>query len=342
MTDITTPSLPVLDLRHADDPETAEQFRTDLREATHGHGFFYLVGHGAGPDLVDRVISVAREFFALPEDRKLAIENTRSPHFRGYTRIGGELTQGKVDWREQIDIGPEREPLPGGPGHPDYTVLQGPNLWPEDLPALREVTTEWITLMGQVADRLLREWALSLGQPEDVFDPAFGELPATLTKVVRYPGRVEGGTEQGVGWHNDFGVLTLLLVEPGRAGLQVEYQGQALDAPPLDGALIVNIGEMLEWATNGYLKATRHRVLAPPPGVDRISVPYFHNPALDAVFPRLTLPPELAEQAPGVARDADDEEIRAEYGYNALKSRVRAHPNVVEAHHPHLAAGVAR
>lgn len=334
------PSLPVLDLSLADDPATADAFRTALREATHGHGFFYLVGHGAGDELIRRVLSVAREFFALPEAAKLAIENTRSPHFRGYTRIGGERTQGKVDWREQVDVGPERPVLPTGPDDPAYNVLQGPNLWPAALPELREVVTAWNAAMGAIADRLLREWAVSLGQAPHVFDPAFGDAPATLTKVVRYPGRVEGGTDQGVGWHSDFGVLTLLLVEPGRRGLQVEYEGRPLDAPPLEGALVVNIGEMLEWATDGYLRATKHRVLAPEPGTDRISVPYFHNPRLDAVFPRLTLPAELAAQAPGVARDADDEAILGEYGYNALKSRVRAHPNVVAAHHPHLAPGL--
>ncbi|HMO12354.1 MAG TPA: 2OG-Fe(II) oxygenase family protein, partial [Actinotalea sp.] len=192
--------------------------------------------------------------------------------------------------------------------------------------------------MATVGQRLLHAWARSLGQPEDVFDAAFGDAPATLTKVVRYPGRTEGGTDQGVGWHNDAGVLTLLLVERDRPGLQVELDGEPVDAPPLAGALIVNIGEMLEWATNGYLKATRHRVLAPEPGTDRISVPYFHNPSLDAVFPQITLPAELAAHATGVRRDADDQEIRAEFGHNALKSRVRAHPNVVAAHHRHLAA----
>lgn len=339
---MTELSLPVLDLSLADDPATAERFRTDLREATHTYGFFYLVGHGAGPELTERVISVAREFFDLPEADKLAIENTHSPHFRGYTRVGGELTQGKVDWREQIDVGPERPALPTGPDRPDYEVLQGPNLWPAALPELREVVTAWNQAMATVADRLLHEWALSLGQPADVFDPAFGDLPAWLTKVVHYPGRVEGGTDQGVGWHNDFGVLTLLLVEPGRRGLQVEYQGEPLDAPPMEGALIVNIGEMLELATGGYLKATKHRVLAPEPGTDRVSVPYFHNPALHATFPRLALPPELAAQARGVSHDADDEEILGVYGYNALKSRVRAHPNVVETHHPHLFSAASR
>lgn len=334
---VSPDSLPIVDLSLADEPATAEQLRTALREATHDYGFFYLVGHGVDPALTSDVIAVAREFFALPEEQKLEIENVHSPHFRGYTRVGGERTQGKVDWREQIDIGPELPAVPTGPEVPDYWAIQGPNLWPEQPARLREVVQRWNDSLAAVSGRLLAEWAQSLGQPRDVFDEAFGDTPATLTKVVRYPGRVEGGTEQGVGWHNDPGVLTLLLVEPGKRGLQVERNGQPLDAPPVDGALIVNIGEMLEWATDGYLKATNHRVLAPGPGTDRISVPYFHNPALDAVFPRLRLPADLAAQAPGVSVDADNAPIHGVYGQNALKSRVRAHPDVVAIHHPHLA-----
>ncbi len=107
-------SLPVLDLSLAQNPDTAEQFRTQLREATHEVGFFYLVGHGIPDELQRRLLDVAREFFALPTAEKLAIENVRSPHFRGYTRLGGELTEGKQDWREQIDIGAE-QPRPSAP-----------------------------------------------------------------------------------------------------------------------------------------------------------------------------------------------------------------------------------
>lgn len=328
--------LPVLDLSLADDPATADAFREQLREATHDYGFFYLVGHGVSPELTEEIITVSREFFALPEAQKLEIENVLNPHYRGYTRVGGERTQGKIDWREQIDVGPERPAVPAGPGVPDYWALQGPNPWPSALPRLREVIEAWNETLGGVSTRLLAEWAESLGQPRDVFDPTFAAGPATLTKVVRYPGRVEGGTEQGVGWHNDAGVLTLLLVEPGKRGLQVERHGQPLDAPPVEGALIVNIGEMLEWATDGYLRATNHRVLAPEPGTDRVSVPYFHNPALDATMPKLQLPEELAAHAPGVTVDASNP-ILGVFGENALKARVRAHPDVTQAHHPHLA-----
>ena len=106
-------TLPVLDLsRLSQGDAEAEAFRVDLREATHDYGFFYLTGHGVPQQLIDDVMAVSRRFFDLPEADKMAIENIRSPHFRGYTRVGGELTQGKVDWREQIDIGTDRISIP--------------------------------------------------------------------------------------------------------------------------------------------------------------------------------------------------------------------------------------
>src|SRR6478609_3491390 len=132
-------NLPILDLSQLDaGPDAAARFRDELRDATHDVGFFYLVGTGVPAQLERRLHRVAREFFALPEADKLAVENIKSPHFRGYTRIGGERTQGKVDWREQIDIGPERAPITA-PDAPDYSRLIGPNLWPGAQPELREV-----------------------------------------------------------------------------------------------------------------------------------------------------------------------------------------------------------
>ena len=327
--------LPVLDLERWTGGSDRDGFLADLRRATHEVGFFYLVGHGVPQDLIDEVLQVSREFFALPEADKLAIENVRSPHFRGYTRIGGERTQGRTDWREQIDIGPERPAVPQGPGVPDWERLEGPNQWPAALPRLREVVQRWDAALSALGLRLLRAWAVALGQPEDVFDAAFADRPSTLIKIVRYPARPEPEAEQGVGAHKDAGVLTLLLVEPGKGGLQVAHDGGWIDAPPVEGAFVVNIGELLEVATGGYLKATLHRVQSPPPGSDRISVPYFYNPALSAAVPRLELPPELAAQADGVTADPDNP-LFDTYGANALKSRLRAHPDVAAIHHADL------
>jgi isopenicillin N synthase-like dioxygenase len=325
-------TLPVVDLR--DDPAALTE---RLRRVAHEVGFFYLTGHGVGDDLTDRVLGAARALFALPRADKDAVAMINSPHFRGYTRLGGELTGGAVDWREQLDIGPERVPLPD-PDEP-YLRLQGPNQWPAALPDLPAVIAEWDAALAAVARKLLQHWAVSLSSPPDVFAAAFADTPATLIKIVRYPARAD--SPQGVGAHRDAGVLTLLLAEPGTRGLEVRGPhgasgatgigyGEWIDVDPLPGAFIVNIGEMLELASGGYLRATEHRVRIAD--TERISVPYFFNPRLDAKLPVLTLPDELAEGARGVTVDPSNERIFAVYGRNAWKSRLRAHPDVAAAH----------
>ena len=330
-------NLPVLDLSQLDQGEAAAaRFRDDLRAATHDVGFFYLTGTGVTAELTARLHQAALNFFALPEEEKLSIENVKSPHFRGYTRIGGERTQGKVDWREQIDIGPERDAVEGGPA---FNRLLGPNLWPAAQPELREVVSEWHARLSDVARKLLGAWALALGAEETYFDANFGE-PSTLIKIVRYPGTNRPEPQQGVGAHKDSGVLTLLWVEPGKGGLQVKRDGAWVDAPPVDGAFVVNIGELLEYATGGYLKATNHRVISPKAPDERISVPFFFNPALDKQLPLIDLPAELAAEARGVTVDPSNP-IHSLYGENALKSRLRAHPDVAAIHHPELLAASA-
>ena len=154
---------------------------------------------------------------------------------------------------------------------------------------------------------------------------------------MRYPGTDEPEPGQGVGAHKDSGVLTLLWVEPGKGGLQVQRGGEWVDAPPVEGAFVVNIGEMLEYATGGYLIATNHRVISPRAPGDRISVPYFFNPALDSRLPLIELPADLAAHARGVTQDPTNP-IHALYGENALKSRLRAHPDVAERWHADLLA----
>lgn len=317
-------ALPVLDLG-----SNADRLREDLRRAAHEVGFFYLTGHDVPAALSRRVLAAARRLFALPQADKDAVAMVRSPHFRGYTRMGGELTRGEVDWREQIDIGPER-PSIGGPGRPDYLWLQGPNQWPAGLPELPGIVAEWDAALSSVARALLRHWAASLGSPPDIFDSAFGEAPATLIKIIRYPAHAAGS--QGVGAHRDAGVLTLLLAEPGSRGLQVRPAGGGgwIDVPPVQGAFIVNIGELLEAATDGYLRATEHRVNLDVSTDERISVAYFFNPRLDARIPVLSLPDRMAARA-SVVNDPSDP-IFPVYGRNAWKSRLRAHPDVAAAH----------
>lgn len=339
MTDVRGVTAPPHEVPTVDLRADSARLRHGLRDAGHQVGFFYLTGHGVPPDLVARMLAAARRLFELPQPDKDAVAMVRSPHFRGYTRLGGEVTRGEVDWREQLDVGPERAPI-DGLDKTDYRWLQGPNQWPAPLPELAGIVEEWDAALSAVARTLLRHWAASLGSPPGVFDASFADAPATLIKIIRYPGRA--ASSQGVGAHRDSGVLTLLLAEPGSTGLQVR-RGDTdeshpddgwIDVPPREGAFIVNIGELLEVATRGYLRATEHRVSLRGQAGDRISVPYFFNPRLDAQIPVLSLPDELAARADQRWTPSHDpaDPMFSVYGRNAWKSRLRAHPDVAAAH----------
>ena len=101
-----------------------------LRAACHGPGFCYLVGHGVPAELDAAVMRVAREFFALPEAERRALAIANSPHFRGYTVLGGERTKGVSDWREQLDVGAEEPAAVVKRSDPPWRRLRGPNQWP--------------------------------------------------------------------------------------------------------------------------------------------------------------------------------------------------------------------
>jgi isopenicillin N synthase-like dioxygenase len=320
--------LPVIDLANID--------RDALHRAARDVGFFQLTGHGITPVEIDGLLRTSRAFFDLPEADRHSIDNLKSPHFRGYTRIGNELTRGSRDWRDQLDIASELPAHVPAPGEPGYWWLEGPNQWPAAQPELREVTLRWIERLSEVAQRLLHELLAAIGAPEDFYDEAFAGHPRSHLKLVRYPGRAADGDDQGVGVHKDYGFLTLLLTD-GVGGLQVEApDGEGfIDVPHIPGAFVVNLGELLEVATNGYLKATNHRVVSPPGARDRFSAPFFYNPRLDARIARLEFP--HAQLAEGVTQDPDNP-LFAEFGWNELKGWTRAHPGVTARHHPELLA----
>ncbi|MGI5455724.1 isopenicillin N synthase family dioxygenase [Streptomyces sp. CA-249302] len=332
-----TPSyaqLPIIDLSAADrGPQARALLHAQLHAAAHDVGFFQLVGHGVSQGETQRLVRAMHAFFRLPEAERLALDNVNSPHFRGYTRTGDERTGGSRDWRDQLDIGAERPARTPGPGEPAYWWLEGPNQWPDGLPELRTAALGWMDRLSAVAQRLLHELLTAIGAPADFYDPVFGAHAHPHLKLVRYPGSASDGADQGVGAHKDYGFLTLLLQDQ-VGGLQVE-RGDRLfhDVPPVDGAFVVNLGELLEVATNGYLLATNHRVVSPRGATERFSVPFFYNPRLDARVAPLPFP--HASTAPGITDDPTNP-LFAEYGYNELKGKLRAHPLVAERHHADL------
>ncbi|MDO5512719.1 isopenicillin N synthase family oxygenase [Corynebacterium sp.] len=327
-------TLPIISLAKLLDADHAEIAR--LREVTHEIGFFYLADHGIPTELQAEMFTVAKDFFALPQEAKEEIAFTDNPHYRGYSRLGEEFTQGKTDWREQIDYGADRPAWSDGVEERPWRVLEGPNPWPSALPQMRPLINDWQNRLSEVGLELLRAWAVSLGQAPDYFDAIF-DHPHPMMKLAHYPAP-EGQAGQGVGAHHDAGVLTLLLPEEGSTGLQVQRDGEWFDVEALPDLFIVNIGELLEAATDGYFISTPHRVLPSAPGTARFSIPFFLTPNLDARFPRIDLPAELAAAARGLGRDMNDQEIFDISGLNTLKSRLRAHPETTRRYHSELAA----
>ncbi|MBT5873446.1 MAG: isopenicillin N synthase family oxygenase [Candidatus Latescibacteria bacterium] len=312
----------------------AQECVEKLRGACHGPGFCYLVNHGIDGDLEAQVLNTTRRFFDLPESDRLAIRNTKSAQFRGYTRLGMERTNNVRDWRDQIDFGPERDVVPVGPDDPLWLRLHGPNQWPPALPDMQDGMLLWMDQMSKLGTRVLRALALGLGQQKNYFDYLTGQDPEFLLKVIRYP-HVPGESGQGVGLHQDSGLLTFIL-QDGVSGLEVGIGNDTVKVEPRSGSMIMNLGEMLQIATGGYLRATKHRVVMPPEGSERISLAYFVNPALEASVVPVPLPIELALDAVGGENTDPDDPVFSVYGANKLKFRARSHPDVAAIHYPEL------
>jgi isopenicillin N synthase-like dioxygenase len=331
--------VPVLDLSTARNPDGSfnTTFIHELRDAAHNVGFFQVTNYGAAPAQAQELLDTVAGFFALPLEQRLALDNRSSAQFRGYTRLGAEITRGRADSREQIDFGPDREPFAQVSADTLFWRLQGRNRWPENYPELERTAMAWAALMAATGAELLAGISVALGLSEDYFAAPFDGTPAWMSKLVHYVGTGTIGTDnQGVGSHADYGFVTLLL-QDAVGGLEVQPHGQEqwLAVEPIPGALVVNLGEMLEVATNGYLMATIHRVTSPPPGVNRYSVPYFWSPRLDAVIDPVPLPPALAAEAPGVTEDPANPMLSS-YGANVLKGWIRAHPETAKVHYPEL------
>jgi len=326
-------NLPILDIsRMYGTPEERATVASDLRNILHEHGFFYLAGHGVDPGLIAETLAASKRFFALPEADKLEIEMTRSPQFRGYTRAGAELTRGRPDWREQVDFDCEEAAVDIGPETPAWKRTIGPNQWPPAMPELKDIITRYQAEVTRVGLDVLRAVAIALGQDEHVFDPMVRPQPRQHLKILRYPGRTSAGSDQGVGAHKDGGLVTILLQDR-LAGLRVQAQdGSWIEAPPIPGTFVVNTGELLELATNGFVCADVHAAVSPPPGMERYSIAFFLGASHEGSVPVIDLPAELKGSERGVSSDPLNPMLR-DVGANHLKARLRSHPDVAQIHY---------
>ncbi|MGV3345839.1 isopenicillin N synthase family dioxygenase [Enterobacteriaceae bacterium LUAb1] len=305
------------------------QFISRLKETAHDVGFFYLSEHGVAPLFLKKVRELTRKFFLLSAEEKQAVAMINSPHFRGYNQAGNERTNGRADWREQFDIGAEREPYTLTPADPIWLGLHGHNQWPDALPELKETMLAYNNILTDISLTLLRALSSGLGLAENAFDDIYGNTPNEHIKLIKYPHCESKEAIQGVGAHKDSGLLTLILQDEHK-GLQVEINdNQWIDVEPVADTFVVNLGELLELATNGYLRATVHRVLPPDGHSDRLSIAYFLGASLDSTVPVFALPQALHADRSFIKTDPNNPLLR-EVGLNYMKGRLRSHPDVAK------------
>ena len=286
--------VPLIDVRPllTGDWESAEcaAVAAQLGQACRELGFFYIVEHGVDAALQERLVGQCQQFFALPVAQKLAIPMTRGGRaWRGYFPVGGELTSGRPDQKEGLYFGEELDDR-----HPRVragTPLHGRNLFPAELPALRRTVLEYMQAMTELGHRLMAGLALSLGLPATYFATRYTTNPLTLFRVFNYPPdllTVGGEPRWGVGEHTDYGLLTILKQDD-VGGLQIKSRSRYIDAPPLPGSFVCNIGDMLDRMTGGLYRSTPHRVQNVS-GRSRLSFPFFFDPSWDAEVRPIVLP----------------------------------------------------
>jgi polar amino acid transport system ATP-binding protein len=255
-----------------------------IAEACRAHGFFYIVGHDVDEHIVARLEALSHRFFALPEEVKSRWAMPLGGRaWRGWFPLAGELTSGRPDWKEGLYLGSE---LPDD--HPRVRAgipLHGRNLIPPDdvLPGFRATIGEYMKQVTQLGHRVMEQIARSLELPADYFERRYTRDPLILFRIFNYPTRaVPAGVDarHGVGEHTDYGLLTLLRQDD-VGGLQVRTAARWIEAPPVQGSFVCNIGDMLDRMTGGLYRSTPHRVRLNTSGRDRLSFPLFFDPDFD-------------------------------------------------------------
>jgi isopenicillin N synthase-like dioxygenase len=321
-------ALPVIDVAAliAGTPRAAmEAVAEQIQAACRERGFFYVTGHGLPDGLLDQLADASAEFFALPLADKLEIDMERGGRaWRGFFPVGAELTSGRPDLKEGLYFGAE---LPADdPRVRAGLPLHGRNLFPRQVPRLRPLVLAYLDELTRVGQAVLAGIALSLGLDAAYFATGYAADPTILFRIFHYPPSPPQTGDWGVGEHTDYGLVTLL-AQDDSGGLQVAAPEGWIDAPPVPGTFVCNIGDMLDRLTGGWYRSTPHRVRNLS-GHGRLSFPFFLDPGFGAEVP--PLPDRAAAGADG-RRRWDGQDLRAftgSYGDYLLGKVARVFPQL--------------
>lgn len=280
--------IPILDVSglSAAARSVADRLRDHLEQV----GFLYIVGHDVPAGDVEAVRDMSRAFFALPEAEKLKLKIDRN--FRGYLPFAGSTivtsSVAKVSKPNQSEsIFFMHEVAPDDSAALASKPLQGPNQWPDEalLPGFRAVIERYVAEMSALARKLVRAITISIDMPAESMDRYFGK-PTTFLRLLHYPPQPEEAGLFGSAPHTDYGYITLL-AQDDVGGLEVRNKaGEWIAAPPIPGAFVMNVGDILARWSNDRFVSTPHRVINRS-GRERYSQPFFFDPAMDETIAAL-------------------------------------------------------
>lgn len=265
----------MIDIASVSLAQPLETIADELGRSFSEYGFAVVRDHGIPQDLIDEAEAVSKAFFTLPDAVKRAYKIEGGGGARGYTPFGTEKAKDAevFDLKEFWHVGRD---LPEG--HP-LAPFMAPNVWPSEVEGFRETMSALFSAFEVAGGRVLEAIALHLGRPRDFFAASVAEGNSVM-RLLHYPPLAEGAPEGAIraAGHEDINTITLLLgaEEAGLELLARDGQWHAIDVPA--GALVINVGDMLQRQTNGKLRSTTHRVVNPRGEAARrarYSMPFF-------------------------------------------------------------------
>ena len=287
--------IPVIDISPFEGGGAAADAVIDeVRAACEEHGFLVVAGHGIPNEVNKDMDRACRTFFGQSPEEKSRFTPANGDILRGWWGVGTMATAASLDietppdFMEYLGFGPELSPeqradyARRGVKHVDSFFAT--NVWP-DTEGLRDAADHFYAETSALGHRLMRILAVALDLPAEWFADKF-ELPASSLFINYYPATLaepEPGRFRR-GQHTDYGAVTVLYTD-GESGLQVQSpDGEWVPVPVVPDTYVVNLGDLMTFWSNGRWRSSMHRVVCPTDtSTDRLSVPLFFNPSLDAL-----------------------------------------------------------
>ena len=289
---VSASSIPVIDMGPLRDKSDPRRVARQLCRASQDLGFIYVKNHGIAESLISETRASAMEFFRLEDDEKQVVSKTTK--HRGYIKIGAAKMQGdaRSDYKESFIFGDDS---------PEVSIsdhlLSGSNIWPRRPVSFSQLANDYFEAVQNVAVCLMRGFAIGLDLDEEFFLQS-NDKPLSRASFTYYPPQSEamGSSQFGVSPHTDFGVLTVLC-QDNVGGLQVQgLDGQWFAVPPIEGTLVVNVGDLLARWTHNQYHSTQHRVINSS-GKERLSLVLAYDPNPETVIdPRQVITSDVASE----------------------------------------------